>query len=85
MNASGLVCSTTHLERVSRLVALTGNHTNAIDERNYLGWILLLELNFGVEQLQPLYAGLAAVVKHQIFAMPAFLFSIRIQGLCERW
>lgn len=54
-------------------MALTGNNSNAIDEWDYFGGILLLKLDLGVEQFEPLYARLASIVEDQIFGMPAFL------------
>lgn len=54
-------------------MALTGDHSNAVDERNYFGRILFLEFDFRVEQLEPLDARLAAIIQHQVLAMPAFL------------
>ena len=57
-------------------MALTGNHSNAVDERNDFGRILLLEFDLRVEELESLHSGFAAVVKHQVFAVPAFLFLI---------
>lgn len=66
---------TTHayLERVCCLVALTSDNAHAVDERYDFGWILLLEFDLRVEHFEPLDAGLAAIVQHQVLAHPAFL------------
>ena len=60
---------TTHLKCVG-LVALTSDHSNAINERYYLGRNLLLVFDLRVKELEPLNAGFASVVQDQIFALP---------------
>lgn len=70
--------NSTYLKRVGCLVALTGDHSDAVDQRDDFGWILLLEFDLRVEQLEPLHSRLAAVVEDQVFAVPSFLrFAVR--------
>lgn len=61
-------------------MALAGDHSDAIDERNYLGWILFLEFDLRIEELKSLDAGFATVVEDKVFSMPPFLW-----GTFSRW
>lgn len=64
----------TYLECVARLVAsLAGDNSNAVDERNYLGRILLLEFDLRVEELETLDSRFAPIVESQVLRVPPFL------------